>query len=317
MTKDGNFEGKNILSTIGQDWQAFIQAHDLSESALTEILADGRNQLFALRIQRIKPHKDDKILTSWNALMIAALAVAGRVLSEPEYLEAAERAVKFIETKLMKNNRLYVRYRDCETAVLGYIDEYAFLLWGYIELYESTYDADFLGKAKGLAAEMQRLFFDEKNGGFYFSGADGEVILTRQKEIYDGAIPSGNSVAIWALQRLAALSDEAAYEKMAQAALQFFAGTVRQIPEAYTFFLMGALHYLWPLEKIVVSGSRSAVETKRILAKLQEKFLPQAVVLFHDEQLTDDGVAQIHICRDFQCLPPLNGDAAIKEIDRM
>lgn len=314
VTAAGNFAGKNILNIIGRDEDGFLKRYRLSRCELEDILQDGRRKLLFLREGRVKPHKDDKILTSWNALMIAALAYASRALAEPAYLAMAKRAAAFIEAKLMREGRLYVRYREGETAVPAYIDEYAFLLWAYLELYESSYDAAYLAKAEALAAAMRRLFYDEAEGGFYFSSAGSEVLLARQKEFYDGAIPSGNSVAIWSLQRLAALTGNEEDARVAERSLLLFADTAAKAPIGYTFFLLGAMQKLWPVEKFTVSGLQEAADTQALLRKLQQKFMPHAMVLFKQEEGAPTE-ATLSICRDFCCLLPLKGEAALKAMD--
>ena len=163
-----------------------------------------RKKLFEARDNRIRPHKDDKILTDWNGLMIAAFSKAGYILNEPKYIQIAEKAVKFILNQ-MKNSegRLLHRYRNCGADILAFIDDYAFLIWGLINLYEASFETSYLKTAITLMEEQLKLFWDSSIGAFFFTAEDAESLLTRQKETYDGAIPSGNSVAMLNLLRLA------------------------------------------------------------------------------------------------------------------
>ncbi|MHA2184008.1 MAG: thioredoxin domain-containing protein, partial [Promethearchaeota archaeon] len=154
------------------------------------------SKLFDIREKRIHPQKDDKILTDWNGLMIAALAKGATVFQEKKYLEAAKKATEFILSKLQDSNRLLHRYKDGTSEINGYLTDYAFFIWGLLELYETTFDIFYLETALELHDVQINAFWDEKIGGFYFTAGDSEELLTRQKEIYDGAIPSGNSIAM-------------------------------------------------------------------------------------------------------------------------
>ncbi len=191
ITESGNFEGKNIPNLIKIDLEQFAAQNGQDYTQLAQKLEQARVKLFEHREKRIHPYKDDKILTSWNGLMIAALARGGRVLASQDYILAAKKAIAFIDHHLFQNGRLMVRYREGEVRNKGFIDDYAFLLWAYIEMYESTLELGYIDRAKDLAKEMVDLFWDQEEGGFFFYGNDNEELLVRQKEAYDGAIPSG------------------------------------------------------------------------------------------------------------------------------
>src|SRR5699024_9414399 len=193
ITPEGNFEGKNIPNRI-QNPPASIELENSNDERQVK-LEKARKKLLTSREKRVYPHVDDKILTSWNAMMIAALAKAGQIFGNEAYTEMAEKALQFIEQNLLKNDRLMARFRDGETKYKGYLDDYAFLIWAYIELYQATFSLSYLQKAKVLVDDMLDLFWDEQHGGFYLSGKDGEQLIAQDKEIYDGALPSGNSVA--------------------------------------------------------------------------------------------------------------------------
>ncbi|MFL6560464.1 MAG: thioredoxin domain-containing protein, partial [Bacillus sp. (in: firmicutes)] len=195
ITEQGNFEGQNIPNLIQEDIIQFSLRSGLNSKIVLTQIEEARKKLFDYRKKRIHPYKDDKILTAWNGLMIAALAKAGRVFNQIQFGEAAEKAIEFIENNLVVEGRLMVRYRDGEVKNKGFIDDYAFVLWAYIELYENTLKLEYLRKARTLTKKMLDLFWDQEEGGFFFYGNDNEELLVRQKEAYDGAIPSGNSVA--------------------------------------------------------------------------------------------------------------------------
>ncbi len=196
VTPDGNFEGRNIPNLIGQSHDAFCAREGVHPDEWAKQVRAANRTLFQHRERRVHPHKDDKVLTSWNALMIVALAKAGRAFHESTYIAAAERALQFINDNLKNpDGRLLARFRDGHAAHLGYLDDYAFLTWACIELYEATFQPEYLAAAVQLQDETIRLFWDERSGGFYFYGSDAETLIVRPKEVYDGATPSGNSVA--------------------------------------------------------------------------------------------------------------------------
>src|SRR5699024_5615268 len=159
------------------------------------------------------PHIDDKQLTGWNALMITALAKAGQVFQKKEYTARAEKALTFIENHLFHHERLMARYRNDEVKHLAYLDDYAFLLWGYIALYDTTFEPAYLKKARHTAGNMINLFWDDEDGGFYFNGNDSETLISREKEIFEGALPSGNSVAAVLFTRLSSLTGDMSYQE--------------------------------------------------------------------------------------------------------
>ena len=230
ITEHGNFEGKNIPNLIKTDLTQIAAQNGQEFTQLAQTLEEAREKLFEHREKRIHPYKDDKILTSWNGLMIAALARGGRVFANQDYILAAEKAIDFIEDHLVENGRLMVRYRDGEVRNKGFIDDYAFLLWAYLEMYEATLDLDYIDKAKNLTKEMLDLFWDQDEGGFFFYGRDNEELLVRQKEAYDGAIPSGNSVAAMGMLLLARLTGEYQLEEKVQELFDANAKELNQYP---------------------------------------------------------------------------------------
>ena len=331
VTPAGNFEGKNILHQIGISLSAVAARHGMSEDELERVLEEARQQLFRARERRVRPHRDDKILTSWNGLMIAALARGARVLGEEEYAEAAERAANFILHRMRREDgRLLARYRDGESALLAYLDDYSFLVWGLIELYEATLRVEYLREAADLTREMIHLFGDDKEGGFYFYGRDGEELITRPKEIYDGATPSGNSVAACNLILLARLLADPQFEKEAERQLKAFAETVGKSPMAHTFFLTALQFALGPTREIVVAGDPERPDTRRMLHAVGKAFLPDAVwvfrpegpgaseveelILYVREHRALDGKAAAYVCENYACREPVTDPERLREI---
>jgi len=269
ITARGNFEGNSIPNLINNP---NFKIKDEKTEAFCK-------KIYDYRIGRMNLHKDDKILTSWNALMITAFAKAYQVLGDKSYLLAAEKAVQFTEKKLTDaKGRLCVRYRDGETLGSGYMDDYAFMAWACLSLYEATYNVTHLKKALSYTQQMTELFADKEGGGFYLYADDSENLITRPKETYDGAIPSGNSVAAYVLIRLAKLTGSPQMEEQAHKQLQFLAGSMVHYPAGYSFALIAATIALYPTKE-VVCVTQSLDEIKSLQAMFKKCFIPNTIVL--------------------------------------
>lgn len=309
ITSQGNFAGKSIPNLIKTD----LVADEL------EILKQKcRPKLFEYRQKRIHPGKDDKILTAWNGLMIAAFAKGAQVLQEPRYLNAAVKGAAFINNNLRtKTGRLLARYRDGEAAYLAYLDDYAFIIWGLLELYNATFDYQYLERALSLNADMIDLFWDQKQSGFFFYGRDQEQLIARPKEVYDGAIPSGNSVAAYNLIRLARLTGDKMLEEYSEKQLNAFSGDIRLHPRGYTFFITAGLLFLQSPLEIVIVGDEKNPETKQMIKAAQTKFLPEATLLYRPNsgnypdlpllkgRNAVKGKSTAYICKNFACQEPI------------
>ena len=251
VTEVGNFEGRSIPNLVRRREELFrLSDHEIDPIHQAPLL-EARRRLFAAREFRVHPHKDDKVLTAWNGLMIAALARGAWVLDDPEYGQAAAKAAQFLLDHLRELGteagdqemhppragcgRLMARYRDGQAAFPAYLDDYAFLVWGLIELYGATFDPAWLEQALSLNRQMLEVFRDEQGGGFFFTGSDAEPLPARPKEIYDGAMPSGNAAAAMNLLRLARLTGDDDLGSQAAAQLAAFAGTVSGSPSGYAF----------------------------------------------------------------------------------
>jgi hypothetical protein len=333
ITAEGNFEGgRSIPNLVRQRSELFRPGSDHGSYPTHQApLLEGRLKLFAARENRVHPYKDDKVLTAWNGLMIAALARGAQVLDDQGYGKAAVRAAEFVLNQMRDGNgSLLARYRDGQAAYPAYLDDYAFLTWGLIELYGATFDPVWLEQAHSLNRQMLDLFRDEQGGGLFFTGQHAEQLLARPKEIYDGAMPSGNSVAALNLLRLARLTGDGSLEEQAAAQLGAFAGTVSDYPSGYAFYLC-ALDFALdaPLE-IVVAGERDASDTRALLQVLRETYLPGATILFQptaqghpdDNRLAAlapfaaarepvDGKAAAYICRKHACQAPVTDPEAL------
>jgi len=240
-----------------------------------------RNKLFEAREKRIRPHKDDKILTDWNGLMIAAFAKAGYILNDPKYIQVAKKAVDFILNKMINSDgRLLHRYRKGGADILAFIDDYAFLIWGLINLYEASFETQYLEKAIELTEEQIKFFWDSSIGAFFFTAEDAESLLTRQKETYDGAIPSGNSVAMLNLLRLAQLTGNDEYEKKADHLGRVFAESVRANPVAHSLMMVAVDYAVGPTYSLVIAGDSGKEDTNLMLNEVRKQFLPNKSLIF-------------------------------------
>ena len=325
---NGNFKeevsGKetnaNILH-LGKPLTEIAFKMKISAGELKKRIDSARQKLFTVRKKRIPPHKDDKILTDWNGLMITALAKGAQVFGDAEYLNAASRAAEFILKDMRRQDgRLLHRYRDGQTAVLANADDYAFMVWGLLELYEASFDTRYLQTALDLNTDLVTHFWDEQNGGFYFTADDAEDLIVRQKEMYDGAIPSGNSVAMLNLLRLGRITANSELEEKAMKIATVFASDVGRYPSGYAQFLVSLGFGLGPSYEVVVVGNPEAGDTKDMLAALRRHFVPNKVLLFKpsnqeapdiirfadytEYQSSIDNKATAYICLNYACNMP-------------
>ncbi len=291
VSSEGNFEDKNILH-VDKPLQAFAKLEHLETEYLRNLLEDSRKKLFAEREKRVHPHKDDKILTAWNGLMISALAKGAQSLNDQKYALAAVRAADFVlHTMRREDGTLLRRYRQGEASIPGYLDDYAFFVWGLLDLYETTFEVKYLKAALELNKQMIEDFWDDKGGGFFLSGKKNETLIAPVKEIYDGATPSGNSVALLNILRLSRITEDKYLENISERLIKTFAETVRQYPAGYTQFLCALDFALGPDKEIVIAGEPHGDDTKRMLREVWRRFLPEKVLLLHSEK--DESIEEI------------------------
>lgn len=321
VTEKGNFEGgRNILHVAGRI-DELAGKEKMGPERVKDILVKSRERLFRVREKRIHPSKDDKILTDWNGLMIAALAKGAQALDEPRYADAASKAVDFLIDNLRRSDgRLLHRYREGEAAIPGYIDDYAFLVWGLLELYEITFRIRYLKEALALTNQMIDIFWDEQNRGLFFTGSDVDEVLARTKQVHDGAVPSGNSVALLSLLRLGRMTANQKFEKRAEALMQSIGGQVKRSPTGFTQLLVGLDFALGPTKEIVIAGEAKEEKTKEMLSAVHQRFLPRRVLLLHPDNEDGEAIEQIapflknqakvngrataYICENYACKLP-------------
>ncbi|MFQ6673704.1 MAG: thioredoxin domain-containing protein, partial [Fidelibacterota bacterium] len=293
----------------------------LSEGELTNKLEDLRQRLFTVREKRVHPLKDDKILTDWNGLMIAAMAKGAQVLGEKRYADAAAQAAHFVLNNLRTpEGHLIKRYRDGVASLPAHIEDYAFMVWGLLELYEATFQVTYLQHAVDLTGTMIDQFWDDANGAFFFTSDDGEKLIVRTKELYDGAIPSGNSIAALDLYRIGRITGNPEMEAKAATIGRVFSSQVDQSPSSFSQLLSAVDFGLGPSYEIVVVGDPDGEDTQTMLALIQKEYLPNKVVLlkptdensraivalapFTETQTAMDGKATAYVCQNYACKAP-------------
>ena len=316
------FRGKNILierHTIAETAKQFKK----SEDEVRQSLERSRKKLFAIRAKRPRPHLDDKIIAAWNGLMISAYARAAQVLDEPRYLETATRAAKFLRANLYdeKSKLLFRSYRDGRSAVEGFADDYAFVIQGLLDLYEASFDVDWLKFARQLQETQGRLFFDEKNGGYFTTSGKDASVLLRMKDDNDSAEPAASSVAALNLLRLSQIYDDKQLEDRARKTIDAFATTLSHFPSAMPQMLVALDFSSSKPRQIVIAGKKDAPETKALLKEVHRHFLPNTILLLADGNEAQNylgerneairamamvnGKPAAYVCENFTCKAPV------------
>ena len=277
------FRGKNILierHTIAETAQHFKK----SEAEIGKMLTQSREKLFAIRAQRPRPHLDDKIISSWNGLMISAYARAAQVMDEPRYLEIATRSANFVRTKLYDPSRkiLYRSYREGRSNVEGFADDYAMVIQGLLDLYEASFDVEWLKFAIQLQEIQDRLFFDEKNGGYFSNSGRDKSVFVRMKDDNDGAEPAASSIAALNLLRLSQIYDDPKIAERAKKTIDAFATILLQFPSGMPQMLVAVENSLGKPRQIVIAGKKDSAETKALLKEVHRHFLPNTIVILAD-----------------------------------
>ena len=335
MAPEGNYQeestgertGKNVLH-LDRSLTDEAERRDPDEDALRDRLETARTTLLEARSERPRPHLDDKVLTDWNGLMVAALATAARVFDEPDYEAAARRTAQFLlDTMRDAEGRLLHRYREGEAGIQATLDDYAFLTWGLLELYETTFDPAWLRAAQEHLDACLDRFWDAEGGGFYMTPDDGEALIVRPKEATDGAMPSGNSIQLMNLLRLARFTGRTGYEERAAALSEWTGSSARSRPTGFTALLMGLHWALGTPREVVVAGDPEADDTQALIDVLRDTYAPTTATLqrppgdapditdlapFTAAQTPLDGQAAAYVCRDFQCEAPTADPGALR-----
>ena len=325
------FRGKNILierHTTADTAQHFRK----SEDEIRKSLARGREILMSIRAKRPRPHLDDKIIAVWNGLMISAYARGAQVLDEPRYLKSATQAANFVRAHLWDDSRktLFRSYRDGRSEVEGFADDYAFVVQGLLDLYEASFDIEWLKFATQLQETQDRLFFDEKNGGYFTTSGKDASVLLRMKDDNDSAEPAASSIAALNLLRLAQIRDERQIEDRAKKTIAAFGPTLSHFASAMPQMLVAVDFSSSKPRQIVIAGKKDAPKTKALLAEVHRHFLPKTILLLADgtegqkylgEKLEAiramsmvDGKPAAYVCENFTCKAPVTDSKKLAEL---
>ena len=328
VTEKGNFEGKTSALFIQKPPRVFAEEEGIGEEELLDILQRARAKLFDAREQRIKPGLDDKILTSWNGLMIGSMALAGRVLDRAAYVEEAKKAADFILDNMRDERGLLRSHRQGVSKFNAYLDDYAFLIAGLVDLYEASFDPRWICVASALAREMIARYWDEEGGAFFFTAHDHEKLIVRRKMTQDGAIPSGNSMAALGLLKLARLSGEAEFAECGEGVLRSFGEYLGRAPAAFHMMLVALDFCLDTPMEVAIVGERGAEDTRAALRAVGSSFVPNTVLALKSESSAPeadaavpllqgksmvDGRAAVYVCENFSCKEPLTDMSALKK----
>jgi uncharacterized protein YyaL (SSP411 family) len=314
VTREGNFEGESILNVKNTD--------DLrrSDPGISEVLERSRRKLFAEREKRIKPARDEKILTAWNGLMLAAFADAASILGSDEYLDTAGRNAEFILKELQVDGPLLRTWKGGAAKLNGYIEDYANVADALIELYQASGETGHLTEARRLADRMITDFWDEDNGGFYFTSNDHEELIVRNKDLFDNATPSGNSVAADVMLKLARFFGDEKYERFAVTTLRLTMPQMQRYPQGFGRALSALEFYLAPTREIVSIGQRS----NDLEREIRSRYLPDSMLIPSADPTKDvselpvlenkgmiGGKPTVYVCENFVCQRPVT---SVKEL---
>lgn len=315
----GGVTGENIIH-FHADLTTMAEETGIPSAIIQDKISDWFTLLYEERSKRIRPHLDDKVLTDWNGLMIAACAKSAFVLGDDDLLEDAEKAMKFVLTTMVQpNGRLLHRYRNDEVKFEGMLDDYTFLIYGLLELYNATQKTEYLKQADSFCKHTIKHFYDTVHGGFYMTADYAEELLIRQKEVYDGAMPSGNSVMLLNLLRLFSYTGDTIYRDTSQKVIDFFAHIVQQYPAGYTFFLSASTGFLKGYREVVLASIGKDTLADEFFADFSNIFLPDTIVITKipgdieisqlapfTASMTPSDSSMIYVCKDFACSLPTN-----------
>ena len=324
VTERGNFEGKNILN-VPRPPEVVATEFGISAEELWRRIEAIRERLFAEREKRVRPGRDEKVLAAWNGLMLRAFALAASVTGREEYRRVAEKNASFLLEKLVVDGRLRRSYKDGQARFNGYLEDYACVADGLLALYEATFERRWLREAASLADAILELFWEEAEGAFYDTAVDHEELVTRPRDVYDNATPSGSSVAVDVLLKLSVLLDREDYQERAETVLENLSGGIAQIPGAFGRLLSALDFYLSTPYEVAIIGDREAPGTKALLETVYSSYLPNKVVAGRSEGdeeamrlvplLADrpmrGGEATAYVCVNYACQSPTTEPAEL------
>jgi hypothetical protein len=330
ISENGNFEHGTSILHVDDDVTTIARLLQVTPEKLDEVIAVGKATLFLAREQRIKPARDEKILTAWNGLLLRSFAEAARALQREDYQQVAVRNAEFLLTHLQRDGRLLRTHKDGVSKLNGYLEDYAFLVDGLLALYEATFDLRWLREAQSLANTMIAQFHDARGGGFYFTSNDHETLITRTKDFMDNATPAGNSVAVAALLRLALFTGEQQYSEIAVQTLQMLKDSLLKYPGAFGHLLSALDFHLSSPHEIAIIGQRNHADTQALIDAIFSRWLPHKIVVFAESEDTESvrimpllenrGMinerATAYVCHQYRCEAPVNdATALLKQLD--
>ncbi len=326
VTPQGNFEGGSSVLRMDSSLEEISQSYGIPVLALEEALEEGRKKLFNQREKRVKPGRDEKILTSWNGLMISGFVDGFKITKNKEYLNGARKAARFILEKMRKDGHLMRVFNKGRCQVKGYAEDYALFIQALIDLYEATFEIEWLKEADELNRRMIRQFWDKRNGGFFFTGKENEILIARSKNPYDNVIPSSNSVGLFNLVRLGYLTGEESLKEKAEEIIHLFYQFLSEHPSGFPHMLSGLSYFLTPQE-IGLIGSKSDPRTKSMLQEIYNAYLPNKILSLKDPREPIEGswfpflkergnqeVPTTFVCQKFTCLPPVKDEEELRKI---
>jgi len=327
VSRRGNFEGKNILN-VPVAMPEFAAKERLPVEELHAVIERGRRQLFVEREKRIKPHRDEKTLTSWNGLMLVSFANAAAVLNRADYLDRARKNADFVLSQLSREGRLLRTFKDGQAKLNGYLEDYACFVEGLLSLFEASGELRWLEEAVKLNETMLDQFWDAASASFYLTGRDHEKLIARIKDFYDNATPAGSSVAIFNLLKLAILTGDEEYRRKAEANLRSMKTALERYPGGFGYLLEAADFYVGPVQEIAIAGVRTDSATSQLAEALYRRYLPNKVVVIadpNDAALTATlplllgkglvaGEPAAYVCQNYSCKAPVTSSRDLEEL---
>ena len=326
VTSQGNFEGKLSVLNVTSTLEKVSRSYGMTVKDFEDLLEEGRKKLFAEREKRVKPSRDEKILTSWNGLMISSFIDGFKITENQQYLLRAEEAACFILEKMREDGHLMRVFNKGRCQVEGFSEDYAFFIQALIDLYEATFDVRWLKEADELNRRMIKQFWDEDQGGFFFTGNENEPLIARSKNPYDNALPSSNSVGVFNLIRLSYLTGDEFLKQKAEEILHLYYNFFSDHASGFAHMLSAFSFFIDP-EEIGIIGSREDLSIKAMLREIYQAYLPNKILSFRDPKETIEGnwfpflkekelteIPTVYLCKGFTCLPPAKSEEELKKI---
>jgi hypothetical protein len=327
ITESGNFEHGQSILNAPQTVEEFSERENISANDLGRIIESGRKKLFYAREERVRPGLDDKILAAWNGLMLTAFAEAANILGRDDYREVSRRNADFLLSRLVKEGRVLRTYKDGRAKLNGYVEDYAYLIEGLIATYEATFELKYFEKARALADTLIDQFWDEREGGFYFTSSDHEELIVRSKDYFDNAIPSGNSTAALSLLKLWTLTGESRYQRCCAAILRTMRQAMARYPNGLGYLLCAMDSYLSEGREIAIIGEPASHEVRSFVEEIYSRYLPNKVVAAAapDDRLSNERIKLLegrtlvggnpaaYVCRNYSCLLPATSVSDLAE----